>query len=203
MKSSLTEIVPIIGTIMGGGFYAGRIVIEGQHYAIIVAPKAEGQQDDMCLLDDSIDLPTASSWNDGLGNTKALAESGSELAQWALGLRIGGFDDWYLPSVDELEILYRNLKPTTEENYVYNRSGLNLSAIEPTRPYTLTDPAQTQAALFKEGGSEAFTDRWYWSSTKHASYSGCAWLQDFSSGNQDYYYVCSGYRARAVRRLPI
>lgn len=203
MKSSPSEIQPIIGTSMAGGFYAGRIIIDGQHFALIVAPKQEGHQSDACLFDDAIAVPAAASWNDGLANTKALAEAGSDLAQWALGLRIGGFDDWYLPSVDELEILYRNLKPTSDENYVYNRSGLNLSALEPTRPYTPTDPSQTQAELFKAGGAEAFDDRWYWSSTKHASYSDYAWYQSFDDGRQGCDNVDDTYRARAVRRLPI
>lgn len=40
--TSNTEITPIIGTSMGGGFYAGRIRIDGQLFALIVAPKAEG-----------------------------------------------------------------------------------------------------------------------------------------------------------------
>lgn len=203
MKSSEQEILPIIGTAMAGGFYAGRIRIDGQAFALIVAPKAEGQQEDVQLFPRAKDVPAAASWNDGLANTKALAEAGSGLAQWALGLQIGGFDDWYLPSLDELEIIYRNLKPTSEENYVYNRSGLNLSAIEPTRPYTLDNPAQTQADAFKEGSAEAFDDRWYWSSTKHASDSYCAWYQDFGNGLQGYDGVYYDYRARAVRRLHI
>jgi hypothetical protein len=203
MKSSASEIQPIIGTSMAGGFYAGRIVIEGKHYALIVAPKAEGEHAPIRMFNDSKDVPAAASWNDGLSNTNALAEAGSILAQWVRGLRIGGFDDWYLPSVDELEILYRNLKPTSDENYVYNRSGLNLSALEPTRPYTPTDPSQTQAELFKAGGAEAFDDRWYWSSTKHASDSDFAWGQYFGSGGQSYVSVGSSDRARAVRRLPI
>jgi len=203
MKSSTEEITPIIGTAMGGGFYAGRIRIDGQVYALVVAPKEDGEQDDAELLPRSMDLPGAASWNDGLANTKALAEAGSELAKWALDLRIGGHDDWYLPSVDELEIIYRNLKPTTEDNAVYNRSGLNLSAIEPTRPYTLTEPAQTQAEAFQDDGAEAFAERWYWSSTKHASDSVYAWGQGFYDGYQGYNGVSDDYRARAVRRLPI
>jgi hypothetical protein len=203
MKSSIEEIVPIIGTSMAGGYYAGRICIDGQAYALIVAPKAEGEHNPIKLLNSAKDVPAASSWNDGLLNTNFLAEAGSTLCQWIRGLRIGGFDDWYLPSLDELEILYRNLKPTTEENYIYNRSGLNVSALVPTRPYTMQDPAQTQAEVFQDGGTEAFDDAWYWSSTKHASGSGYGWFQIFSIGGQLFSYVDTRYRARAVRRLPI
>ena len=34
MKSSTQEITPIIGTAMGGGYYAGRILIDGQNVAV-------------------------------------------------------------------------------------------------------------------------------------------------------------------------
>ena len=203
MKSSEQEILPIIGTAMAGGFYAGRIRIDSQVYALIVAPKAEGERKDAMYIDGYKAVPGATSFNDGLANTNAMAEAGSELSQWARGLRIGGNDDWYIPSQDELEIFYRNLKPTTEENYVYNRSGMNLSAVEPTRPYTPESPAQTQAEAFKAGGEQAFDDRWYWSSTQHASVSGYAWSQGFDDGIQDYDNALNELRARAVRRLPI
>lgn len=204
MKSSEQEILPIIGTAMAGGFYAGRINIDGQLYALIVAPKDEGQPAiNVALFDEPTDVPGAKSWNDGLANTIALAEAGCKPAQWARELRIGGHDDWYLPSLDELEVIYRNLKPTAEENYVYNRSGLNISAVPPSRPYTLELPAQTLAEAFQGGSEQAFADRWHWSSTMHASDSDSAWCQDFSFGTQVYSYVYNKLRARAVRRLII
>lgn len=203
MKSSTEEIIPIIGTAMGGGFYAGRINIEGQAFALIVAPRALGEHPPIRWIDGDKDVPGAKSYFDGLANTNAMAESGSVLAQWIRGLRIGEHDDWYLPSQDELEIIYRNLKPTTEENFAYNRSGMNLSAVEPTRPYTLDVPAQTTAEAFQEGDEQAFADNWYWSSTQHASVSDCAWYQGFDSGDQDYGGTYGKLRARAVRRLPI
>ena len=203
MKSSLKEISVIIGTAMDGGFYAGRIMVDGQAFALIVAPKAEGESEEQEWIADYKDVPGAKSYFDGLSNTNAMAEAGSELAQWALTLNIGGHSDWYLPSQDELEIIYRNLKPTTEENSCYARSGINLSAIEPTRPYTPEFPVQTQAELFQEGGSEAFEQEYYWSSTQHASHGDSAWGQNFLYGLQHYWGKDNGTRARAVRRLPI
>ena len=203
MKSSIAEIQPILGTSMGGGFYAGRIMIEGQAYALIVAPKAEGEKNGSTWIGRNKSVTGALSYVDGLANTCAMAEAGSKLALWAQELRIGGFDDWYLPAQDELEVVYRNLKPTADENSCYARSGINLSAIEPTRPYTPEFPLQTEAELFKAGGSEAFDADWYWTSTQHAAYSGYAWYQDFNGGSQDYYGKSAELRARAVRRLPI
>ena len=203
MKSSIAEITPIIGTAMGGGFYAGRVQIGEQVFALIVAQKTEGERDDVEWIDDYKDVPDAKSYNDGLANTAAMVEAGSELANWARDLRIAGHDDWYLPSQDELEIIYRNLKPTTEENSCYARSGINLSAVPPTRPYTPEFPVQTQAETFQSGGEQAFEEAWYWSSTQHASHSDGAWSQIFDFGDQ----VSNGKgfegRARAVRRLPI
>jgi len=203
MKSSTAEILPLIGTAMDGGFYAGRILVDGKPYALIVAPKTEGERADAEWIDDYKDVPGAKSWNDGLANTDAMAAAGSALALWARDLRIAGHADWYLPSQDELEIIYRNLKPTTYENSQWGRSGINLSAIEPTRPYTPDSPAQTMAEAFHQGGEQAFAPEWYWSSTQHAANSDDAWYQGFGSGDQDGGSKSAELRARAVRRLPL
>ena len=198
-----SEITPILGTAMDGGFYAGRIRIDGQLYALIVAPKNEGEHDDTEWIADDKAVPGARSYNDGLANTEAMAVEGSDLARWAKDLRIGGHADWYIPSQDELEVIYRNLKPTTRENYTYNRSGINLHAAIPTLPYTKDEPLQTVSDAFKEGAAEAFDPVWYWSSTQLASASDYAWGQNFLNGGQYYDTTVTQLRARAVRRLPI
>lgn len=201
MKSSTAEILPLLGTSMGGGFYAGRIRIEDQAFALIVAPKAEGELESTTWIARNKSVPEAISYFDGLANTKAMADAGSKLAKWALDLRIGGHDDWYIPAQDELEIIYRNLKPTDNENSCWARSGINLSAVDPTRPYTPTVPAQTLAEAFQAGNPEAFARTWYWTSTQHASYSLCAWCQYFCHGYQTSSLKHTKLRARAVRRL--
>jgi len=200
MKSSVTEIEPILGTSMGGGFYAGRIMIDSQAFALIVAPKAVGQIEGEWIKDYK-DVQGTLSFNDGFANTKAMAEAGSELAQRIQALDIDGNTDWYIPSLDELEVIYRNLKPSTTENYCYMRSGINLNAIMPTAPYTPDFPAQTNAELFQAGGAEAFDEAWHWTSTQYASDSGFAWIQSFDDGNQLYNGKANHSRARAVRRL--
>ena len=203
MKSSTEEILPIIGTSMGGGFYAGRFRIDDKPYALIVAPKADGEHDDVAWNRSLKSVAGASNYCDGHANTLVMADAGSKLAKWALELRIAGFDDWYLPSQDELEICYRNLKPGTAKNWCYARSGINLSALVPTYPYTPDLPIQTLAEGFQAGGSEAFDLGWYWSSTQHASDSVCAWRQHFSYGIQTSNHKSDKFRARAVRRLAI
>jgi hypothetical protein len=192
-----------IGAPLGGGFYAGRISIAGVLYALIVAPKEDGEKEDVSWLDSEKRVAGADSYCDGMQNTVAMAEAGSELAQWARGLDIGGHADWFIPSQDELEILYRNLKPTKQKNYLYARSGMNVSAVPPTFAYSADLPAQTAAPAFAEGGEQAFADEWYWSSTQRAAYDDDAWTQSFSLGNQGGNFKSASLRARAVRRFPI
>lgn len=197
------EIKAVPGTKMDGGFYAGRIMIDDQAFALIVAPKAEGDHAPSIWIDDYKDVPGALSYNDGLANTKAMAEAGSDPAKWAMDLRIGGNDDWYIPSLDELEVIYRNLKPGAQENYCWARSGINMSAIPPTHPYTPQFPLQTVAEAFQSGGAEAFEESLYWTSTRHVADKDWAWYQDFYDGSQDYDDTDYELRARAVRRSPI
>jgi hypothetical protein len=196
MQSSTQEILPIIGTEMDGGYYGGRIIVDSKPIALIVPPKAQSEHEGI-WIDDYTDVPGALSYSDGLANTQSMAAAGSALAQKALDLRM------YIPSLDELEILYRNLKPTTDKNSCWARSGINLSAIQPTQPYTPDFPLQTNAELFKEGGAEAYASEWYWTSTQHASGSDCAWCQHFDYGSQRCYYKVDKFRARFVRRLPL
>lgn len=201
---SKADVPAIIGTQFGGGFFAGLFHAEGKKFAIVTAPKAEGEHSDAPWNDTYSMVDGALSFLDGLANTQAMADAGIRLAQWALGLRIGGVDDWHIPAQDVKEVIYRNLKPTTEKNWCYARSGINLSAAEPTRPYQPDFPVQTLSDAFKQGGTEAFDPVNYWTSTRHASSSDYAWGQNFGNGNQLISYrKDSYYRARAVRILEI
>lgn len=195
--------LPEIGTPFEGGFYAGQIRIGEQNFALVRAPKASGQHDDTPWHDKYDAIPAAQSWNDGLANTQAMAAAGSAIAQWALAQNINDHADWYIPAMDELEVLYRNLKPTAEENYLYGRSGLNVSAVPPTYPYTPDFPVQTSAAAFRADGAEAFDPVWYWSSTQHAGNDDSAWCQHFDGGGQFSNHKDYDYRVVLVRRVPI
>lgn len=203
MEQTTTPIVPALGTPMEGGFFGGVIKICGLTFGLSVAPKDLGEIAPSIWIADYKEVPGARSYNDGLTNTQAMAEAGSDLARLVLDLKINGFNDWYIPSQDELEICHRNLKPTTKENWCYARSGINLSAIPPTRPYTPESPLQTVAEAFRIGGQEAFEEAIYWTSTQHVSDSDGAWYQNFSTGGQDYLTTGSKRRARAVRKFLI
>ncbi|MBL4778437.1 DUF1566 domain-containing protein [Ralstonia sp.] len=192
----------LIGAPVGGGFYAGLIRQDDGVYVLAVAPKDGGEHDDIAWNDTTAAVAGAGSCFDGRANTIAMAEAGSALAKWALGLQINGSHDWYLPARDELEVIYRNLKPTSG-NLVSFRDGDNASSLPPGYPYSRDLPAQTSAEHFHEGGLEAFEEAWYWASTQAASGSDFAWYQAFSTGHQCYYRKHLELRARAVRRLKI
>ena len=197
------EALPTIpGTSFGGGFYAGQFRIGNEVFALIVAPKFEGDIESV-WNDSRASITGAESYNDGLANTNVMAEAGSTLGKWARELRIAGHDDWYLPSRDELEIAYRNLKPLDRDNLVSFRDGDNPSSIPLGYPYTSALPAQTVSPAFREGGAEAFDSAWYWASTQYAGNTDYAWGQYFTNGSQNYGLKSCEGRARAVRRFKI
>ncbi len=191
-----------IGTAIGGGFFAGMINVGVETFALIVSPKTDGERVGKWNDTDKT-MPGAESYSDGLENTVALAEAGSDLAQWARNLKIDGLTDWYIPARDELEMMYRNLKPTKQENYESFRDGDNPSSAPVGYPYTASFPSQTNVSAFQAGGTEALEPVWHWASTQYAAYPSYAWGQGFDYGYQDYGHKSYGGRARAVRRVAI
>jgi hypothetical protein len=191
-----------IGIAMEGGFYGGRFNIDGREYGLIVSPKKGGDiKGKWHTRYEAIE--GASSFCDGLANTHAMAEAGSALAKKALAASIGGHTDWYIKALDESDILYRAFKPTVDENSLYMRSGINLSAVPPTHPYTRQSPAQTIHPAFQAGGEEAFEAEGYWTSTQYASDASLAWGQHFGYGYQTNWDKDTSYRARLVRRIAL
>jgi hypothetical protein len=203
MQAIVKPQLPPIGTLIEGGFFAGAFILNGEEFGLIVAPKSEGHREDVEWNGSYKSVESALSYNDGAANTDAMAAAGSKLAEWAKNLQIGGFNDWYIPSQDELELCYRHLKPGTDENSCYGRSGINMSASPQTRPYTPTFPVQTEAELFRGEGAEAFDERAYWSSTQCAGYESLAWAQSFFYGTQDWGHKDDDFRARAVRKIKL
>ncbi|WP_317205450.1 DUF1566 domain-containing protein, partial [Janthinobacterium sp.] len=129
--------------------------------------------------------------------------AGSMLAAAALALTIEGFADWYIPSRDELELVYRHFKPADEENYADGLDGVNASSTPAGAAYTEAAPGQTDVETFKAGGADAMDDYWHWSSTQSAPDPSHAWFQGFDGGYQFYDFTSYAGRARAVRRLII
>lgn len=204
MNAHTDNLIPTVrGTEYGGGYLIDRIRVGSQLFALIGAPLALGLSPEMEWNKSYARVDGALSFNDGLANTRALADAGSELAKWALAKDIDGLKDWYIPAVDELEPRYRHFKPTTTPNYCWARSGINLNVEAPTHPYTPEEPKQTDLALFREGGAEALPPKLLWTSTQDASHSAWAWVQLMDTGNQDSCLKNTEFPALLVRRYLI
>ncbi len=186
------------GTELEGGYFAGIININGQQFGIVVSPK-EGDLDDQQWGEFNQEIEGARSFFDGQANTQAMAEAGSELAKAIQSLNINGHTDWYLPARDELELIYRYLKPTTDENW--RLRGDNPSSVPVGYAYSAATPSQTTVPSFQEDGEQAMERAWYWSSTQSSAYH--AWVQYFEDGDQLDDRKNHAFRARAVRRFLI
>lgn len=199
MNTRISTTRPAIGEAFGGGFFAGLIRIGSSTYGLVVAPKENGEINGEWGPRPTLD--GARSFFDGMANTDVLAEAGSDIAKWVRGLNIAEHTDWYIPSRDELEVCYRNLKPTDDANVCW--CGDNPSAYLPSYAYSIDTPALSTAKEFQEGGTQAFDPRRYWSSTQYAGNADGAWHQHFDDGDQDDGGKSFQARARAVRRFLI
>jgi hypothetical protein len=105
-----------------------------------------------------------------------------------------------MPAKNELEVLYFNLKPSTESNIT--SVGANPNAV-PARGsnYTSGTPARTTATLFIANGGQDFAQTQNWSSTENSSTD--AWRQDFGNGNQAGTTKTTSFTVRAVRRIAV
>ena len=193
-----------IGDAYQGGFFAGQINVSGTKYNLVVSPKASGEAIKAWGVygvstgqTSVINGPTNSA------NEAALGAS-YEAATFCEGLTIGGYSDWYLPAKNELEVLYYNLKPTTDANNTSSGSNANAVSPEPiSTNYTSGSPAQTSAGIgFRTGETDAFASNQYWSSTEEVG-AGYAWIQYFLNGIQNYNFNIYSYYVRAVRRVAV
>jgi hypothetical protein len=227
-SSFTTEAAPVAGASYGGGYYGGQINVGGTIYNLVVAPVTSGALQGQyggstpsgIQWRTSATGPDTNAQSVEYGATAMLANTGATfpMFNWvvsgatgpnagtydatnALGTGIGGYNDWYIPAKNELEILYRSLKPNTTAN---NTSfGVNANAVpSATSNYTAGSPAQTTVAIFQTGGAQAFsTADIYWSASEDSSNTTNAWPQNFYNGNQGNNIKNNGYYARAVRRV--
>jgi hypothetical protein len=198
-------------------------------FRVIVAPKSSGENSSKEYKNANTGtIAAAGTLTEGLKATLALVADGNSTvypaAHFCNDLSIGGYSDWYLPARDELELIYRNLKPVTNNNYtVANRPtgatpnyqnlgslgdtsashGVNNNSNPQGVAYTAGSPAQTSVAAFQSGGAEAMTfgSNRYWSSTEYSTT--VAWSQEYSTsfpGTQDPYNKTNSHYVRAVRR---
>lgn len=152
---------PQPGDVYGGGYYVGTIAFSGQNYALVVAPKAAETVSTFCSpqSDGVMAVPNVNTLSGKDISDYLLARVANDDGGRLAGMRYcaaytgGGFNDWFLPGTWELELLYRNLKPTTANNNT--ATGANVYSVPAGSNYTATAPAQTPAALFQSGGAQA------------------------------------------------
>lgn len=196
-KAAQATTFPAIGEAYGGGFVTGitRDPETGERHLWITAGAEHELQGRWGEYGEKIQ--GADSLTDSRANTEAMAAAGSAIAQQVLALNIGGHNDWAIPARDVQELQYRNFKPTTEENYCWNRDGENPNSEPAGQLYTEQSPGQTEHEAFRSGGPEAFQRAWYWSSSQRSA--NYAFIMYFGDGLQDLSGKGNELRVRPVR----
>jgi hypothetical protein len=231
--------LPNIGDNVFGGYYAGLIDTTRAGAIISGDASATGLKYMLIMAPKSLELAPGTLWKttndagptgvrtrwDGLSASEAMAAAGAvyQAATYCHGLTYpgDGYSRWYLPALDELELLYRNLKPTADANYVtptastagdypYNGTTYNHGYDPASDPsgaaHTAGVPAQTGLAAFQQGGAQALegvTNPYYWAATEvNATYAWFQYAGGGAAGNQGSNSKnTTGVRVRPVRRV--
>jgi hypothetical protein len=194
--------LPAIGAAYEGGYYGGLISqsMNGvATHALIIAPKATGQSIRACKTSNTA-TTGASSTFDGWANSNAANDAAHPATQWARGLTIATFSDWYIPALFELEILYRRFKPDGSEGNVTTH-GANPYAVPVSANYTFSAPAQTAFPLFVDGAAEAFFAGGMGTTTQDSATT--HEVQDWFYGNWEPLGKTFPQTVRAIRKIPV
>lgn len=188
-----------IGQQVNGGWFAGISRSKTSAHGILVAPK-------------STEGSSLKQFNRLVANAHANRQVES-ISSCRRTTAASEDTTWELPSKYDVELCYRNLKPSIEENWIKPTNdpllgppnGINPTSIPVGRKYTVTNPAQTLAVLFRHGSAEAFELGWYWTCPEGLSVTPTTMIQNFADGNQ---FCCGSYNyvdfvLRAVRRVLI
>lgn len=155
------------GTSYEGGYYAGTMTDGTDQYHLVVSDKTHERflpRFNGSATDDGGqgDTNTHAGYDNTAIEYKGAPTGGTadedyEAASYVSGLNIGGYNDWYIPAKDELELMYRSLKPTSNPNFI--QAINNTNAVDPSPmqgQYSAGAPSQTASNSFKASGSEYF-----------------------------------------------
>jgi len=197
----MDTIEPLIGDYYKGGYYAGDLKISDVEYRLILSTKADGEVS-RSINNTNTKIPNTSSTFDGFKNTKVMVVSGKShpAAQFCYDLVVEHYNDWYLPSLYELEIIYRAFKPSTDKNSLFH--GKNKYSIPPQLNYTLNTPSQSKFNDFKTFNPEEMLPGWYWSSTESEPCGMFSMILDFKTGLTRHVYKSTVLPTRAIRKEP-
>jgi hypothetical protein len=209
--------LPAIGSEFQGGFYAGLISHTANGvatHALIISPKTAGSLLNVAWKSANTASTGTTSVFDGLANSEAMNNASHPAAQFCCSLTIGGYDDWYLPAVQEWDILYRSFKPEATAAGTYSGAGYgaNPYAVPQGGNYSDSNPALTGVLAFRANGAETlrhFDDTYgddpffHWTSTQAAS--GTAFVRTTYMGTQyaESKTLASASQVRAIRRIQV
>ena len=198
---------PAIGSAFGGGYYGGAISTAGNSvadYYLVVGPLSVAQATSQQWKTTGTATTGTQSPIDGPSNSSTMNNASHPAAQFCEAVNTGGFTDWYMPAINELDVCYYNLKPDTTVNST--ASGINANSV-PARASnnTTSIPAQTSATAFRVGGAEPFTEVTYWSSTSSLTLQPAlrAQWQYFDSGYHNVPQKTYTSHVRAIRRVAV
>jgi hypothetical protein len=108
-----------IGSFFKGGYYVGNITVSSVTYGIILAPISSVSTARQWKTTDT-PTPGTQSLDDGWTNTNNMNDANHPAAQYARSLTTNGYNDWYLPSLNEHDLViktafYSNLLPPSED----------------------------------------------------------------------------------------
>ncbi len=192
-----------IGQIVNGCMFVGINRIQTRSYAIFVSPAntviRASQKTSLTHT------PNTQSVVDGYSNTQSMFDLDHPAAYYCATLSVNGFGDFYLPSMNELNLCFNALNPGSRVDY-HKDKNMNVlqlriennSSIPVGSSYTLLNPLPTEMIVNSEF---KFNPRWYWSSTEVSTHNNGSLIRHFFNGLQNRSIKTSvRYSVRAVRR---
>lgn len=195
-----------IGQTYNGGIFTGFTRIGNRAYSIIVAPKhteTRAQWKSNCKKSKLV-----RSVVDGRSNTATTANYKSSASKFCSELVVNGYADWYLPSLVELGLCYKYLKPATYSERWPNseffrrfdciESEFRKCAIPSLQMNSFNSIPQTLVVSFQKSNPEQYsTLGYYWTSTSFSKMT--SFVMGFHSGGISSFNRTTETNVRAVR----